>query len=292
MLNDGVCVPSASPWSSPVTLKKKKDGSIRFCIDYRALNALTRRDAYPLPRIDDSLAALGGKTFFSVLDLVSGYWQIPVAERDRSKTAFITADGLFEFKVMPFGLTNAPATFQRFMDRVLGGLKWQHLLVYMDDICVFGRDFGSHLQSLRLTFARLSEYNLKLKPSKCRLLQREFIYLGHVVSGDGVRVDKSKIAAILDMPAPQSTKQLRSFLGMCGYYRLFIKNYAARSAPLTSKTGPGVQFEWTQHASRFRRAQTSPQHHTSSKLPRPRQAFPGTHRRLRRRSRRGVEPRN
>ena len=138
MLDKGVIQPSDSPWSSPIVLAKKKDGSVRFCIDFRKVNSVTRKDAYPLPRIDDTLDTLAGSKLFSTLDLKTGYWQVEMAEQDRAKTAFTTPEGLYEFKVLPFGLCNAPATFQRLMDRVLHGLKWHNCLVYIDDIVVVG----------------------------------------------------------------------------------------------------------------------------------------------------------
>ena len=143
MLTRDVIQPSTSPWASPIVIVRKKDGSARFCVDYRRLNAVTRKDAYPLPRIDDTLDTLSGSQWFSTLDLLSGYWQVEVAEGDREKTAFVTQSGLFQFKVMPFGLCNAPATFQRLMDLVLAGVQWSHCLVYLDDIIVVGRSFRS-----------------------------------------------------------------------------------------------------------------------------------------------------
>ena len=178
---------------------------------------------YPLPRIGHCLSALGGNQYFSSLDLASGYWQIQMAEKDKAKTAFITTNGLYEFNVLPFGLTNAPATFQRYMDKVLAGLKWQCLLVYLDDVCVYSKSFDEHLVELEKTFLRMSEYNLKLKQNKCKFFHQEFLYLGHVVSPDGLRTNPLKISAVRDMVAPANTSQLRSFLGLCSYYRRFMR---------------------------------------------------------------------
>ena len=176
MLARNVIQPSTSPWASPIVIVRKKDGSARFCVDYRKLNAITRKDAYPLPRIDDTLDMLSGSRWFSTLDLLSGYWQVEVAEGDRDKTAFATQSGLFEFKVMPFGLCNAPATFQRLMDLVLAGVQWSHCLVYMDDIIVVGRSFKDHLQNLSVVLQRLKEANLRLKPAKCSFCKRQLIF--------------------------------------------------------------------------------------------------------------------
>jgi len=161
MIKRDVIQPSTSPWASPIVLVQKKDGSVRFCVDYRKLNSITRKDAYPLPRIDDTLDTLAGSRWFSTLDLLSGYWQVEVAESDREKTAFTTQQGLFEFKVMPFGLCNAPATFQRLMDLVLSGVQWQQCLVYLDDIIVVGRDFEEHLRNLGIVLQKLKQANLK-----------------------------------------------------------------------------------------------------------------------------------
>uniref|UniRef100_A0A1X7SDE3 Reverse transcriptase domain-containing protein n=1 Tax=Amphimedon queenslandica TaxID=400682 RepID=A0A1X7SDE3_AMPQE len=161
MLDNNIISRSHSPWSSPIILVKKKDGSLRFCVDYRKVNEVTRKDAYPLPRIDDTLDTLAGSQWFTTLDLLSGYWQVEVEEEDREKTAFCTKEGLFHFNVMPFGLCNAPATFQRLMDMLLAGLLWEACLVYIDDVIIMGKDFPSHLSNIAAVFTRLRNAGLK-----------------------------------------------------------------------------------------------------------------------------------
>ena len=168
MLIRAVIQPTSSLWASPVVLVPKKDGSFCFCIDYRKVNAVTRKDEYPLPRVDDTLDTLPGSKRFSTLDLLSGYWQVEVSPDDREKTAFCTHEGLFEFCVMPFGLCNSPATFQWLMDAVLAGLQWSSCLVYLDDIVIPGSTFQVHLTHLHAVFNRLKEAGLKLKPRKCQ----------------------------------------------------------------------------------------------------------------------------
>ena len=168
MLTGGQIEASDSPWLSPVVLVTKKDGGGgRFCVDYRRLNDVTVKDAYPLPRIDDTLDMLAGKQWFSTLDLASGYWQVSLSQEARIKTAFATHSGLFQFRVMPFGLCNAPATFELLMDRVLQGLRWSRCLVYLDDNISFGSTFDDALASLTLIFERLRSYGLQLKSTKC-----------------------------------------------------------------------------------------------------------------------------
>ena len=193
MLKQGVIVPSSRPWSSPIVLVAKRDGTTRFCVDYRKLNAITKLDVFPLPRIDDSLDLLAGTQYFTSLDLASGYWQVGMDEDSQEKRAFMTHAGLYEFTVMPFGLCNAPATFQRLMERVLQGLAREKCLVYLDDVLVIGSTFEEHLSNLREVFTRLSTAGLKLKPSKCKLVRGEVEFLGYTVSGQGVSADPKKV---------------------------------------------------------------------------------------------------
>ena len=246
MLNQGTVEPSYSPWSAPICLVKKKDGSCRFCIDYRKLNAITVKDAYPLPRIDDTLDLLSESRWFSTLDLASGSWQIKMSETDKKKTAFVTPHrGLYHFNVMPFGLTNAPATFQRLMEKVLFGLSPQRCLCYLDDIIVLGKTFDEALENLELIFQRLKEANLKLKPKKCFLFQSKVTYLGHIVSDEGITCDPSKVDSIIHWPTPTNKSEVRSILGLLGYYRKFIPEFAAKASPLTKLTRKNAKFSWT-----------------------------------------------
>ena len=160
MLSKHIIQPSSSPWAFPKVLVRKKDGTLRFCVDYRKLNGLTQKDAYPLPRIDDALDTLAGSKWFTTLDLMSGYWQVEISNQDREKTAFCTPDGLFEFNVMPFGLCNAPATFQRLMDAVLAGLQWNSCLVYLNDVIIPGKDLDDHLHNIQVVLERLRQAGL------------------------------------------------------------------------------------------------------------------------------------
>eukprot|EP00731_Ephydatia_muelleri_P023718 Em0015g1301a len=246
MLEKDVIQPSHSPWSSPIILVRKKDGSMRFCVDYRKVNSVTKKDAYPLPRVDDTLDTLGGTKFFSTLDLASGYWQVEVEEADRQKTAFTTPEGLFEFKVMPFGLCNAPATFQRLMDRVLNDLKWTDCLVYFDDIVVVGRTFSEHLHCLGNVLTRLRQAGLKLQPKKCNFCQQKVRFLGHVVSASGISTDPDKTEVVSNWPTPTDKREIQQFLGLVNYYRRFIKNFASLAKPLQRLTEKNVTFEWNE----------------------------------------------
>ena len=244
LLKKDAIQPSSSPWSSPVVLVSKKDGSKRLCIDYRRLNAVSKKDAFPLPRIDDTLDSLSDARWFCTLDLAAGYWQVEMDSDARQKSAFSTNSGLYEWNVMPFGLCNAPATFERLMERILAGLHWETLLVYLDDIIVYGRTVEETNSRLEEVFKRMRLAGLKLKPSKCQLFRTQVDYLGHVVSAAGIQTDPAKVEAVKHWPTPKTQTQVRSFLGLASYYRRFIQDFAGKARPLQRLTEKNVAFKW------------------------------------------------
>lgn len=244
MLDNGIITPSSSSYMAPCVLVPKKSGEIRICVDYRELNKKTIKNAYPLPLADEIQEAIQGATIFSTLDLRSGYWQIPVAEADRRKTAFCPGHdlGLFEFQRMPFGLVSAPATFQAMMNDVLRGLDYVH--VYIDDILIHSTSLEEHKQHIRTVLGRLRDAGLTIRGSKCSFGKQEVQYLGHIYNGSGMTPDPKKVSAVLEWPTPKSVKELQGFLGLTNYYRRFIYNYAETAAPLYDSLRNETTFQW------------------------------------------------
>jgi exodeoxyribonuclease III len=240
----GIIEPSASPFASSILLVPKKDGTTRFCIDYRALNACTRKDGYVMPRVDDSLSALLGSQYFTSLDLTAAFNQIPIPPEHRDMTLFSTPDGTWRYTRMPFGLINGPAIFTRFIDTVLAGLKWSVCMVYMDDILVYFPTFEKHIMGLEQVFSRMNDFGLTFKAKKCFIGNEEVKYLGHIVSTCGVKPDPDKIKAIKDMKIPENKDQMRSALGLFGYYRRFCKNFSQVANPLTKSLRKGVRLKY------------------------------------------------
>jgi hypothetical protein len=247
LLENGWIQPSNSPFSSPVLLLKKEDGTWRMCVDYRALNAVTVKDRFPLPTVDELLDELGSARVFSKLDLTSGFHQIRLQPQDSMKTAFRTHDGHYEYRVMPFGLCNAPATFQATMNDIFRSLLRKTVIVFFDDILVYSDTEETHLTHLEQVFSLLAEHHFFLKASKYSFAQTKVDYLGHIVAAGTVAPDPSKVQAILDWPTPKTLKQLRGFLGLSGYYRKFIKGYASIAQPLTTLLKKDA-FKWTNAA--------------------------------------------
>ncbi|KAA0059550.1 reverse transcriptase [Cucumis melo var. makuwa] len=245
LVDKGYIRPSVLPWGAPVLFVKKKDGTLRLCIDYRQLNKVTIRNKYPLPRIDDLFDQLSGVALFSKIDLRSGYHQLKVRESDIAKTAFRTRYGHYEFRVMPFGLTNAPAVFMDLMNRIFHRYLDQFVIVFIDDILVYSVDREFHEEHLRIVLQTLREKQLYAKFSKCEFWLEQVVFLGHVVSAKGVSVDPQKVEAVVNWERPISATEVRSFLGLAGYYRRFIEDFYRLAFPLTALTRKNVKFEWS-----------------------------------------------
>ena len=227
---------SSSPYASPIVLVRKKNGNIRLTVDYRVLNSRTVRDQYNVPKIEDTFNYLTGANFFTIFDLKDGYYQVAMAEGDKSKTAFWCPLGFYEFNRMPQGITNAPATFQRLMERCMGDITSTGVLVYLDDLLVFSTTLEEHLERVDKVLSRLEQYGLKLNMNKCKFAQTSVKCLGHIVSKDGVTCDPDKLVSVQSWPRPDNVKELKSFLGFAGYYRRFIKDYSHISRPLNDLT--------------------------------------------------------
>ena len=247
MLEARIIRPSTSPWASPIVLVPKKDGGVRFCVDYRRLNKVAKFDAYPTVRMEEIFERIGSSNVVSTLDLAKGYWQIPMAANSRDKTAFTTPFGLFEFEVLPFGLHNAPATFQRMMNDVLRDC-WSFSGAYIDDVVVFSKSWEEHVGHLREVLTRLKLANLTVKLKKCQFGGAKVHYLGHVIGGGQIHPEEEKVKAVREYPRPVVKKDVRSFLGLVGYYQRFIPQFSAIAAPLTDLTRKGLpdKVKWTE----------------------------------------------
>lgn len=244
LLTKGFIKPSNSPWSSPVVLVKKKSGQFRFCVNYKKLNSVTIKDNYPLPNIEELLNTVAGYKYYTTLDLFSGYWQCGIKPGDEDKTTFICKYGTYAFNVMPFGLTNAPASFQRLMEIVLKDAIDNCVCVYLDDVVIFSNSFEEHMLHLRMIFEKLKIANLKMNGSKCKFFSETILFLGHKISREGISTDSTKIHNILTQLKPRNISELRTFLGMCSYYRRFVKNFSTITTPLTNLLKKESKFEW------------------------------------------------
>lgn len=249
MLDEDIIRESESPYNSPIwVVPKKMDASgekkYRVVIDFRKMNELTPHDAYPVPKIEEILDRLGKAKFFAALDLSSGFHQIALEEDSKKYTAFSTKKGHFEFQRMPFGLKNSPATFQRMMDQALAGLNQDICFVYMDDIIIWGQDFEDFLKNIQTVFQRLESCGLTLQPDKCEFMKEEFVYLGHTISKNGLQPNDEKIKSVKEFPIPKNPKEIKSFLGLAGYYRRFIKNFSTIAKPLTELTKKDRSFDF------------------------------------------------
>uniref|UniRef100_A0A388K617 Reverse transcriptase domain-containing protein n=1 Tax=Chara braunii TaxID=69332 RepID=A0A388K617_CHABU len=275
LVEKGWIRPIVPPYGSPVLfVPKKKEGTLRMCIDYMGLNAIIVKNREPLPRIDDLLDRVQGCRYFSKIDLKSGYHQIAIQPEDQHKTAFQTRYGLYEFVVMPFGLCNAPDTFQHAMNRIFHDYMDKFEIVYLDDILIFSKTVEEHVAHLDKVPSLLRQHKFKINGEKCEFGRTRVLYLGHEISAEGLKPDDAKVASIRDWPRPQSVTEMRSFLGITGYYRNFVKNYSIVVAPLTDLTHLDTPWEWTDRCeAAFRHLKHALTHHEVLKLPDPNKPF-------------------
>ena len=275
MLDAGVVRPSNSPWCNAVVLVRKKDGSLRFCIDFRRLNALTLKDSHPLPCICKTLESLAGAAHYSTFDPNSGFWQVPMDEESKQYTAFTLGSmGLYECESMPFRLCNALPTFQRLMQNCLGELNLTYCLIYLDDMIVFSEMPEEHLQRMRVVFDHLQEHSLKLKPSKCKVFKPEINYLAHHVSQKGVLPSKRNLESIAQCPPPDTHTKVKSFVGLVGHNRRFIKGFAKIAVPLYDLTSSDNKDKKSEHVDLSPEALEAFDRLKAACLQAPRLAFP------------------
>ncbi|GBG64203.1 hypothetical protein CBR_g40903 [Chara braunii] len=265
---------STSPYGSPVLFVPKEGGTLRMCIDYRGLNAITVKNADPLPRIDDLLDRVQGCKYYTKIDLKSGYHQIAIKLEDQHKTTFQTRYGLYEFVVMPFGLCNAPGTFQHAMNRIFHDHLDKFVVVYLDDILIFSKSAEEHAQHVETVLSLLRQHKYKINLQKCEFGRAKILYLGHEVSAEGIRREDAKVASIRDWPRPQTVTEVRSFLGMCGYYRNFVKNYSTIASPLTDLTRLDTPWDWSDECEdAFKRLKHALMNHEVLMVPDPQKSF-------------------
>ncbi|GBG87457.1 hypothetical protein CBR_g45515 [Chara braunii] len=274
LIEKGWIRPSASPYSAPVLFVPKKGGTLRMCIDYRGLNAITVKNAEPLPRINDLLDRVQGCRYFTKIELKSGYHQIAIRHEDQPKTAFQTRYGLYEFVVMPFGLCNAPGTFQHAMNKIFHEYLNKFIVVYLDDILIFSRTVEEHAEHLKIVLGLLRQHQYKVNLEKCAFGRTKILYLGHEISADGLMPNDAKVTSIRDWPRPQTVTKVRSFWGMTGYYRPFVKNYSTIASPLTDLTRLDTPWEWIEECeTAFRKLKYALTHYEVLKLPDPDKPF-------------------
>ena len=243
MLEAGVIRPSQSPWCNVVILVWKKDSTLRFCVDFRCLNAHTKKDSYPLPQIQEALESMAGPAHFSSMDFKLGFWQVKMAPESQQYMAFTVGNlGFYEFTRMPFGLCNAPVTFQHLMQNTLGELNLTYCVIYLDDVIVFSCTEEEHLEHLRVVFERFREFNLKLKPSKYSFFQLEIVYLAHHVSRRGILPSRENVRAMQEFPMPKTYTQVCAFCGLAGHYRRFVEGFANIACPLYDMLGREVKM--------------------------------------------------
>lgn len=244
MERNGIIEPSTSPWAAPVVLVPKKDGSWRYCVDYRALNQVTEKDPYPIPNLMEIIFQLRNAKIFSTIDLRSGYWQVELNERSKKYTAFATPCGLYQFKVLPFGLKNSPSTFQRLMNEVLRGYIGTFCFVYLDDILIFSENLADHLGHLHRVMHRLRNYGLTCNLKKCRFALKELSYLGHYISEEGIRKNRDKMKAMEEYAVPRNAKELQRFIGLCQWFNNSVDKLAMKLEPLSKLLRKNVKWQW------------------------------------------------